>query len=651
MSYRQTLLLVSFLLPPLSAQQVDTYPNIRSVGSPEGVFFDGTGFQIIGSKMGLASSDGIRWESGPTLPSSARHVAQGGGVTVAISTNRINYSTDGVTWNSASHGASATFQEIAYGNGVFAISLDDGSFLTSPDGSTWVARTGLPLQGSVVIRDFQFIHGSFYVTGFGPFLYRSTDGITWTEVDSPITSTNSFALTAVGNQVGVFALDEGYLFDPASPDDGDFYEYGAFTGIQFWYEAAAGNDLIVLAGYDGRYALSQDFGQTFTLSLLDTPEDFESVAFANGAFLLVDKDGRAFRSVDGVNWTQVMEKAPGTNYLSLPIIHDGEQFITKGEEGIALSPEGVSWTNSSQVGSATTISGIAYANDYYVVLGSEGSIATGTDPLNLAERRSSASVNPRLSAAAYGGGRWVAVGALGSAWYSSNGQSWLQSGMPNSETYEHVAYGNGIFLACGDDLTKAATSTNGINWTAVTTNQTARIERLQFLGGHFVSVRSGYLYTSLDGITWDRSEYLSERPEVIAYDELLGQFILGHDNGYLISDSLDGPWERRTLPEGYDFNAISAKDGLILLRTSGQVIATFSHVPFDISLSKSSATRDELSWNLVPGGEREVWSSNSLEGQWELLNTSPIVEGAERESMTIDYENFGAQQFFQIRIK
>lgn len=73
--------------------------------------------------------------------------------------------------------------------------------------------------------------------------------------------------------------------------------------------------------------------------------------------------------------------------------------------------------------------------------------------------------------------------------------------LPTSATWVGVRYGNGVFVAVSS-TTAAATSSDGITWTARTTPSSGYVG-LEFVNGYFIAFGSvGVLATSTDGITW-----------------------------------------------------------------------------------------------------------------------------------------------------
>ena len=100
---------------------------------------------------------------------------------------------------------------MAYGNGIYLVfsTVENVDVYTSEDGSSWqytnVAETGLTASSQV--SSVTFGSGLFVAVGKDegslPMIWLSTDGITWSSQDLPVSSSVEFYDIAYGN---VFAL-------------------------------------------------------------------------------------------------------------------------------------------------------------------------------------------------------------------------------------------------------------------------------------------------------------------------------------------------------------------------------------------------------------------------------------------------------------
>jgi alpha-tubulin suppressor-like RCC1 family protein len=92
--------------------------------------------------------------------------------------------------------------------------------------------------------------------------------------------------------------------------------------------------------------------------------------------------------------------------------------------------------------------------------------------------------------------------------YSSDAVTWYSSSMTEC-WYNDVAYGNGRFVATGDNYNIIASSTDGMNWTSsiISTSSYLAPNRVIFDGTKFVCIawygdNNQNLYTSTDGVNW-----------------------------------------------------------------------------------------------------------------------------------------------------
>lgn len=170
--------------------------------------YDGTKFVAISRYLYTATSpDGITWNDGGQTSASAawQSIAYGNGVYVAAarndgsgsSTDLIFSSTNGTTWTSRTLPQSSQWSTVVYGNGRFVVVSGVGSFLDdktaySTNGTTWTQGGSLVYQ-----RRWQLAYNSsfnkFIAVGYGgssglssnDTYYTTTDGVTWTEETLP----------------------------------------------------------------------------------------------------------------------------------------------------------------------------------------------------------------------------------------------------------------------------------------------------------------------------------------------------------------------------------------------------------------------------------------------------------------------------------
>jgi len=158
--------------------------------------------------------------------------------------------------------------------------------------------------------------------------------------------------------------------------------------------------------------------------------------------------------------------------------------------------------------------------------------------------------NSFINAIAYGNGKFVAVGDDGKIAYSTNGATW--TAVPNSTFGSNgiydIAFGDGKFVAVGS--TSIAYSSDGVSWAAANTPFVGG-RAIAYGGGKFVVGRgsaggdaSPVAYSS-DGIQWTRGTGNMYSHEAIAYGG--GMFVVVSGNANQRGYSSDGVnWTRVT---------------------------------------------------------------------------------------------------------
>jgi hypothetical protein len=166
----------------------DRVPD-TSVGDLWAVVWGGGQFVAVGESgltepPILTSPDGITWTSrpSPAIGLILRSIAFGAGRYVACDgfNNTYIHSTDGITWTSSTiPGATNGINRIVFANGLFiAVSTSTGGIIyKSTDGLTWTQQN-LGLTGS--LRAITWTGSLYVIGGTGGVVVRSSDGSSWT---------------------------------------------------------------------------------------------------------------------------------------------------------------------------------------------------------------------------------------------------------------------------------------------------------------------------------------------------------------------------------------------------------------------------------------------------------------------------------------
>jgi len=319
---------------PSGPKRIPPTPTPPASGQFVGLFID-SGFT---TWVALTSPDGITWTSHdvPQTTSLYFNIIFGGGKYVACGGNdgSIIYSSDGITWSSATSVIPAT-HGIAYGGGLYVVvgwhsggvggSEGTGYIMTSPDAITWTARTcpNNNQWSDVCFHDGLFVAVATIVhtAGTGQIM-TSTDGITWTVTAAPavkqwsnIRFGNGLFIAGAhssGSTQGVMTSPDGVtwtLQTTPSPNR-------AFEGVAY----GAGTFAFACSSPSGVLAVTSPDGATWSDVSESTDSSF-GVTFGNGLFVLTTFFGGAseqiWTSPDGVTWTARSSSADGGGALCI----------------------------------------------------------------------------------------------------------------------------------------------------------------------------------------------------------------------------------------------------------------------------------------------------------------------------------------------
>lgn len=268
-------------------------------------------------------------------------------------------------WRERPSGVNVILNGVAYGEGRFVAvggPAFEGSILVSEDGISWSRLSYTP---GANMNGVEYLEGRFFAVGFDNTIVVSEDGLTWRKVHGP---------------VGL-----GYLVD-----------------------IAYGNGRFVALGTG--YAFVSEDGESWQEVSLPTgfAMDLAGIAFGGGRFVATGQLGNAYVSEDGLTWERVNV---GTDKGLGNPVYTGTLFLTTDGERVFASPDGLSWQaltpNRPLVGRR-----LAFGNGEILNLGGLASdVPVSTD--GNAWRAERLPREAWLRDAAYGEGRWVAVGNYG----------------------------------------------------------------------------------------------------------------------------------------------------------------------------------------------------------------------------------------------
>jgi hypothetical protein len=419
----------------------------------------------------------------------------GTGTFVAAGQNgQLSWSTDGINWNyeNSAFGGSAIYG-LAWGNKVFVAVGDGGKITWSADGKNWQSP-GVSPFGSSGILGIAFGSGTFVAAGHDGKMAKSADGKAWTVISA---SEHGFGS---GEQLQAVSYGGGKFLVAAQP-----YAEGGSGRIICGYQkpppsaltdkdsaafnSSAGDNQLVITLTQGKFAPSAAPSH-FTVktdgtagfspgaligSIVDRGDTrltikLSSPATAAGSSQVLKVSAAAFteqplaisvRAEKALVWKTAAWNPFGSSGINA-IAHNGvSQFVAVGAATIAVSADGVSWTeiiagkiNWANGGDYVHFQDIAYGNGKFIavgywvnggtaeadgskpgwgvaaVSGDNGVSWTVSDEILTFSPAESGSISPRVYGIAHNGGsgassRFIAVGRWGRSAYSDdNGANW-----------------------------------------------------------------------------------------------------------------------------------------------------------------------------------------------------------------------------------
>jgi hypothetical protein len=246
------------------------------------------------------------------------------------------------------------------------------------------------------------------------------------------------------------------------------------------------------------------------------------------------------------------------------VAYGNNKFIAVGSDGIILSsPDGKTWTVRDSNG-IFTLTSVTYGAGKFIAVGEYGrtrSSSTGDTWETIVDH---CDTYAELSSVAYGNNRFVAVG--GSRYYhysftatSADGTSWSSktSGNYTNTHLNSVVYGNGNFLAVGDDCPIISYSSS---WQAVGTTNCSLLNSITYGNNRYVAVGLTGSITSLDGISWENTSLGNTSLTSVTYGN--GQYVAVGPGGAILVSSDGSAWTTKSSPTTQQLNSVAYGNGL-----------------------------------------------------------------------------------------
>lgn len=442
---------------------------------------DGSGNPLwvaVGDSATIRSSpNGITWTTQNTGTASLYGVAYNAGKWIAVGTSGtvLSSSVGAGAWTSTPiTGVTGNLFGITHAAGKWML-VGQGIIRHSTDGTAWATPTsGVPASGG--LRDAAAAGGTWIVAGDTTSV--STDGgDTWTASTAGLAGT-PYGVTHTGSQ-WLIATTSG-LF--TSPTAGPWTKAVAGTTANM-YSAAFGGDRTVAVGSNAAIVVSPDGTTWYHWNSGATVASLSAVVHGGDKWVAVGGSGTVLTSRDGAAW---IGRNSGSTQTLNSIAYGNDVFVAVGwSSTILTSPDGISWTARTAPVAGMVLDEVAFGNGAFVIVGGSSTAASitvwvSTDNGATWTVQTSGVGSNNLSAVAYGkdgsdNNLWAIGGAAGVILTSPGGPAWSWSPQVSNIAQQiwGMSYGGGQWLAVGavtpgNAQANVATSPDGTTWTSRT---------------------------------------------------------------------------------------------------------------------------------------------------------------------------------------
>jgi hypothetical protein len=480
-----------------------------------------------------------------------RGAAYGAGTFVAVGTSgTIMTSTNGQVWESRESGVVVRFNQVIYAQGAFVAVGNGGAILSSTNGIDWVSHSTSPdydLRGVVFAGGKYVIVGYYFIeaTGSGGQLILTSDRLgQWSVRQYPsskplnqvtygdgffmavggaantvpatiLTSTNGldwtdlshediYSLTSVGFGSGVFVTVNNYG-DTWTSSDRTNWLHQAIGGFPaMWGVSFVGNQFLVPGATtvgSARLILTSIDGTNWAGLDSTAADPLFAVTGGESGYVAVGQHGQIVSSSDGTTWTnQTSFLFSHLGWFSAVTFGNG-RFVAVGQN-IGASTDGVTWEMSNATVPAL-LTDVTFGGDRFLAAGLKGSILWSDD--GLAWQSAQIAPEIQLTSCAYGSGVYLVAGIsagpspVDSGWLlaSTNLTDWETVYHATNKVPRRIVYGSGRFVVSASSQRLALVSSNGLDWTEVSTDPVG-ITDMVFADGQFVALEG----RSTNGLDW-----------------------------------------------------------------------------------------------------------------------------------------------------
>lgn len=472
--------------------------------------WNGTRMVAISSQAIHTSEDGLNWNT-RTLPAENLYdlVWTGKEFVTVGAHGHVYYSVDALQWDSVSCGIDADLDGITWNDSMLVVTdFEQGSIATTKDHKTWNL---LPSRMERWV-DIRWTGSEFVAIGTNDRLMFSRDLAGWS-------TSGMSAPTRLPSLVWTGAR----IMSPNWRDSGECFQWEVVSGpVGKWNVVKTGGtsgvvslrvhgDRVFGVG-NGNITESRDSGKTWRVLRDTRAGNFDDVVWDGTRFLAV---------LQGIGMTGpgqriLMESLDGLSWRDL----NRQPIPSSVKSSIAASPSAIVMTEAQSNGTSTSlryhdsagrlvssrlfggsIPEVAWIDSLFVAVGDTQRILVSRD--GKVWERVLGNGKGKLLAVAGGGPRMVAVGEGSEIFSSVDGREWTGSPLGRNDTLRAVVWAGTRYVAIGN-YGKILTSPDGSAWERQPRASWMGAAGIAWTGEELVVADYARLvHTSRDGIQWD----------------------------------------------------------------------------------------------------------------------------------------------------